>query len=284
MFIIKISGGLGNQMFQYCFGRYLKHYYKSEIFFDISSFDEQPEFLDERKLELSSLEIDIPIIDVDFFTRFKKLSNNKKILSSFKHLILGIKDEIVWIPESLISASYYLPSYIQNRYFSGYWQSIRYLNTQYFDFKKGFKLKKDYQKELLNHSYKDTICNSNSVSIQVRRGDYLNVGNLMCDLRYYRNALANIEKSVRNPKYFVFSDDIEWCQTELDIGAELIFIKPNENLPFEDMHLMSLCKHNIIVNSTFGWWAALMNDNTDKVIISPKKWKNELNLKSFIKL
>ena len=284
MFIVKISGGLGNQMFQYCFGRYLKHYYKLDIFYDVSSFDKQQEFLDKRKFELSSLEIDIPIIDVDFFTRFKGLSNNKKILSSLKHLMLGSKNEIIVIPESLISASYYLPSYIQNRYFLGYWQSIKYLNNKYFDFNKGFKLKNDYQKELLNYSYKDIICNSNSVSIQVRRGDYLNVGNLMCDLKYYRNALANIENRVRNSKYFVFSDDIEWCQTELDIGAELIFIKPNENLPFEDMHLMSLCKHNIIVNSTFGWWAALMNDNDDKVIISPKQWINELNLKSFIKL
>ncbi|HOV15035.1 MAG TPA: alpha-1,2-fucosyltransferase, partial [Spirochaetota bacterium] len=124
------------------------------------------------------------------------------------------------------------------------------------------------------------IKNSNSVSIHVRRGDY--VGNIktlnfhgVCEIDYYIDAINSIKQKVQNPLFFIFSDDIEWCKNNIK-DENSIFID-FERDDYVDMYLMTVCKHNIIANSSFSYWAAYLNQNFDKIVIAPKKWFKDDN-------
>ena len=122
--------------------------------------------------------------------------------------------------------------------------------------------------------------NSLSISIHIRRGDYLsNTKNSklysVCDLKYYKNATEHFTKTYPNPVFYVFSDDIDWAKTNFT-GGQFIFISGNR--PSEDMYLMSRCRHNIIANSTFSWGAAWLNQNRGKIVIAPINWyRGKLN-------
>ena len=133
----------------------------------------------------------------------------------------------------------------------------------------------------MNEKYK-SLFNKNTVSLHIRRGDYVNLSDhhLLLDISYYKNAVnmfKNIEKVV------VFSDDIEWCKENLDI-KNTEFIENETDIV--DLYLMSQCTHNIIANSSFSWWGAWLNKNDNKKVIAPKKWfgpkRNDLNDKDII--
>jgi hypothetical protein len=130
----------------------------------------------------------------------------------------------------------------------------------------------------------------NSVSIHIRRGDYLhNKKNTSlyatCNSKYYFEAIKIINSSVEKPFFFVFSDDIPWAKKIFKNMRNFKFITGNcGELSYIDMQLMSLCKHQIIANSTFSWWAAWLNKNDNKIIISPKNWflKNNFDTSDLI--
>ena len=107
------------------------------------------------------------------------------------------------------------------------------------------------------------------IAIGIRRGDHVKV-NASSDLNYYNIAIEIICSKIHNPFFFIFSDDIDWCKKNLNINHEHSFVNGSESLPFEDMELMSKCQHNIISNSTYSWWGAYLNNNKDKIVISPK--------------
>jgi hypothetical protein len=281
MFIVKVTGGLGNQMFQYIFGQYLSKKFNVEVQYDVSSFDYQPAFLDERKLELDNFNLNIKIVNSDLFNKRTKF---QFLISGILQILSGSNKTMLPVSEKLTDFSFYLPAYIKNRYYIGYWQSEKFFLGSCIDLQRDFSLKEEIAKtQLINQSQKLSILNSNSVALQVRRGDYLNVGNVICDTEYYRKSIKHILENVQNPVFFVFSDDIDWCKSKLKLGVDLIFIEPNLQLPFEDMHLMSCCKHNIIVNSTYGWWGAKLNASADSIKIAPIKWQHPLNSKEFIR-
>ena len=284
MRVIKITGGLGNQMFQYLFGQYLSSKYQIEVKYDISSFENQPDFLDKRKCELFSFTFDLPIIDNKDFTDFKQRSNSGKILHFLKNILTKPSTTFLPIPEAFYRISCLVPNFISNRYYFGYWQTKRYLSIAQQEQSIVFELSDAYSNLLKNQHYIDQIKSANSVSLQVRRGDFLSANEWICDLNYYERAISIINKKIKNPKFFIFSDDIEWCKKELNFNVDMTFIEPNINLPFEDMLLMSNCKHNIIVNSTYGWWGTSLNLNKEKICISPLKWDHHLNSKDFIKV
>ena len=94
----------------------------------------------------------------------------------------------------------------------------------------------------------------------------------ICSEKYFDSAIKYINERIPKPIFFVFSDDIEWCRTKLNI-ANAIYVDWNkDDNSFRDMQLMSMCKHNIICNSTFSWWGAYLNNNPDKIVIAPNKW------------
>jgi hypothetical protein len=162
-----------------------------------------------------------------------------------------------------------------NTYLSGYWQSEKYFRN----------IKEHLVEELSlfnlpsveNEKYLIEIFNTNSVSIHIRRGDYINDTSAInthgfCGLDYYVNSISFIESKLSNPTYFVFSDDIDWARHNIKTKKNIFFIDTNFDKPEEDLRLMLNCKHNIIANSSFSWWAAWLNQNKEKIVITPKKW------------
>ncbi|MEO5593839.1 MAG: alpha-1,2-fucosyltransferase [Chitinophagaceae bacterium] len=125
----------------------------------------------------------------------------------------------------------------------------------------------------------EKISNSNAISIHVRRGDYQGTEwekshHVIKDISYYTNALQYLQGKVKNPRYFVFSDNIDWVKQHLELpGCTYIDHNKGKN-SYIDMYLMSLCKHNIIANSTFSWWGAWLNRYEDKIVVMPEKWLN----------
>jgi len=131
----------------------------------------------------------------------------------------------------------------------------------------------------------DEIGKTNSISIHIRRADYLdkntNEKHGCCSMDYYRQAINYMSKMVEKPTFFIFSDDIEFSKHALKSPFQVRFVDhngPEKN--YEDLILMSNCSHNIIANSTFSWWAAWLNRNPDKIVIAPSRWFTDSRLNS----
>jgi hypothetical protein len=180
-----------------------------------------------------------------------------------------------------------------NTYIEGYWQSERYFKDISQHIQTQFKFKQPLTN--LNMELAQSIQLQNSVSIHIRRGDYIsNKKNLQiyntCDINYYKNAINHILQRVSNPTFYVFSDDISWAKSFL-AAYPCVFIDHNKSKnSYIDMQLMSMCKHNIIANSSFSWWGAWLNSYNRKIVIAPKKWfykeisTEDLIPKSWLKL
>jgi hypothetical protein len=130
------------------------------------------------------------------------------------------------------------------------------------------------------NQYKSQITLNNSVSIHARRGDYTGKNEFdVCTITYYKNAVEYIQKIEKNLVYYIFSDDLEWARNNFTFLDDYYVVDNSQynNSDYYDLYLMSICKHNIIPNSTFSWWAAYLNKNINKIIVCPDKW-NGLDL------
>jgi hypothetical protein len=165
----------------------------------------------------------------------------------------------------------------KNIYLYGNWQSEKYFKNIKDIIIKDFSLKREMTEK--TKYFLSKIKKSESVSIHIRRGDY--VKNIktkeyhgICSLDYYKKAIKLTEEKIKNPVFFVFSDDIEWVKNNLKTKNPLTFVSGNNMPDYEEMVLMSKCDHNIIANSSFSWWGAWLNSNPNKIVIAPKKWYN----------
>lgn len=154
----------------------------------------------------------------------------------------------------------------------GYWMNEQYFKSIEEEIRKVFKFKgiDDKNKEIA-----DSMLNECSVSIHIRRGDYLKLPNWnVCGTKYILNAIRIIYSKVKNPKFYVFSDEPEWCKVFFEeMHIPHMVISHNTGIDsYKDMYLMHCCKHNIICNSTFSWWGAWLNSNVNKIVVAPKKW------------
>ncbi|RYZ82426.1 MAG: alpha-1,2-fucosyltransferase [Proteobacteria bacterium] len=161
-------------------------------------------------------------------------------------------------------------------FIDGYFQSYKY-----FEGVNDIILQEFQPKEApdeVNHHLIRVMQVANSVSLHIRRGDYISSAEAnkvhgICGLEYYRAAVENLQSRLVDPQYFVFSDDIAWAKENLDLGAGATFVQHNAgSKSYWDLVLMSHCKHNIIANSTFSWWGAWLNQNPDKIVYAPKTW------------
>ncbi len=249
---IKIKGGLGNQMFQYAYGRNLEIAGK-RIAFDISFFDGAKPVVDTARI------FKLNKFNIQTKTRFGKFITKKDL---FINYLNKIKRRL----------GFFVDEYYQNeKYFIGIADKIR----------KEFTLKNDFSAPA--KEYLQRIENSDSVSLHIRRGDYvankkINAYHGVCGLDYYNEATRIIKEKINNPIFFVFSDDIHWAKENLK-GNEFVFVSCPEIEDIEELILMSKCKHNIIANSSFSWWGAWLNDNSEKIVIAPKKWFNDKKAK-----
>ena len=153
----------------------------------------------------------------------------------------------------------------------GYFQSEKYFIDYKKEIREYFTLKQDLVKKL-KEKFKNIL--SNSCSLHIRRGDYLNLQEFhpVLDLEYYNSAIKKIyNSSTKNINFLIFSDDLDWCKNNIRIESKTLnFIKQNDEIL--DLFLMSFCENNIIANSSFSWWGAWLNENENKKIVTPKKW------------
>ena len=276
MIIVKIIGGLGNQMFQYAYAKALEQKgYNVKI--DITAFETYKLHggyqLDKYNINLnqSTHEENNLFHKNNIFSKiFKKIGFSSSNIIKEKNLLFN--NNLLTLEDDK-----YIDGYFQCE---KYFENIREVILEQFIIKQE---KSDYTKEIENQ----IITSLNSCSLHIRRGDFINSTNInihgSCDLDYYNNAINFINKKYVNTKYFIFSDDITWAKENLKID-NVIFIDSKENrLPHEDIYLMSLCSNNIIANSTFSWWGAWLNLNSSKIVIAPKKWFADEKLNEYTK-
>jgi len=245
MKVVVFQGGLGNQLFQYAYYSYLYRKYKKITYIYVGN--------SHNGFELTKY------FEVQNFNRahlvFEKLF--RLIKKCYMHNI-----KFLWSDENSDSVSLY--SY-------GYWLNKKFLSNEIIEFKKFTLMPR-------NLNVFNLIKAKNSVSIHIRRGDYLlpqfyNIFGNICTPQYYEKAIEIVKERIDNICYFIFSDDISWAKENIKL-ENMIFIDWNTgNDSIYDMFLMSKCKVNIIANSTFSFWAAYLNDSS-QIVIYPKIWYN----------
>ena len=264
MIVVKLTGGLGNQMFQYAFGRALSLHYNESVMFDSFDYSIIKSFFQPAYRQMGLDVFNIKCIFLGGIASLVlRLLVKAKILHDFKEKKLFAFDRAVFKEKF--------------DYYVGHWQTEQYFQDIESTLRKDFEFKSKLSGR--NKGMANKIIKCNSVSVHIRRGDYLTCGALnLSDLgkySYYQNAIALVKKKVTNPIFFVFSDDLGWVKENMSV-----FFKDNVNYidlnniksSYKDMHLISLCKHNIIANSSFSWWGAWLNKNKSKLVIAPKEW------------
>ena len=262
MIIIKIKGGLGNQLFQYALGRAVALHHKSPLKLDLTIF---------KTYELHKYLLDQFAIQADMATEneISELKGGNNLLFSALRKARVVKRKSYFKEKR---SSYFDASVFKNDdvYFDGYWQNELYFSG----------IRELLLQELVSISsisdagcgYLECINKSNSISLHVRRGNYLNLKNVnVLDVEYYMKAVDYLRTGIENPTFFIFSDDLEWCKKSLGFLNNCIFVDRTKT-EIDDLKLMSFCQHNIIANSSFSWWGAWLNQNSKKTVIAPKDW------------
>jgi len=283
MIIIRLIGGLGNQLFQYAFARSLAISNNYDFKIDISEFEHYKlhnySLNHFNIIENIATESDIEKYNFKIYKWVNRIHLLDNIIPLNKRSIVYERKPFEY-DEKLLNVS-------NDTYIIGYFQNEKYFKNIRNVLINDFKIKNDIYGE--NGMIADKIKRSNSVSIHIRRGDYINNENTnnihgTCNLNYYKKSMDMINKKISNPTYFVFSDDIKWAKSNIVTAKDLFFIDNNNaSTNYEDLRLMSLCKINIIANSTFSWWSAWLNNNPNKLVIAPKRWfkdpqKNKMSL------
>lgn len=284
MKIVNILGGLGNQMFQYAFAVALQQKFPDErVLIDPSGFKGYPLH---NGYELKRIfNATIPEATVkEQMSVFYPLRNYRmwqigtRILPRRKTVIRESED--MGYDANILRAD-------KSAYYLGYWQTEKYfkdIREQIIDAFKFPELPSDSP----NIEVIDKISSKNAVSLHVRRGDYVKIGNTqgICTLDYYKKALKLMTEKTAPTIFVVFSDDIKWCRDNIqDLlgGVPAIYVDWNKGEDsFRDLQLMSMCKHNLIANSSFSWWGAWLNQNPKKVVIAPSRWMNGLGWSDII--
>lgn len=271
MIVSEILGGLGNQMFQYAVGLSLATKLNTDFRLDKTKFKGYKA----HKFGLDTLRLSIDFMDpADYFL----LERSNSATRNIKEFVKSKKSNKPAVKVYRERGFAYAPEVLSMKgdvYLTGYFQSEKYFLSIRDSLLTAFKPKK-VSKDARAMAEK-IIKEKKSVSLHVRRGDYVsnpdaNKYHGTKSVDYYNAALLRVEKSQKDSTVFVFSDDIEWCKKNLKLVTKQIVWVDSENSAIEDIYLMSLCKSNIIANSTFSWWGAWLNNNPKKIVVAPKVW------------
>jgi hypothetical protein len=268
MVISKISGGLGNQLFQYAAGKSLAILRNTQLSLDTSYFEEDGL----RNFELHSFNIDLKIADPNLIENFIARSVAGKI----RDRLLPIQFKKVYKEPSFHFDKNFFnaPSDV---YLKGYWQSEKYFSPVKEIIKTDLRIKPGIIEKV--KLFGNEVANSTSVAVHIRRADYAKDvqkeyhGILEKD--YYENAIQRVSKKTKDARFYFFSDSINWVKENLVIPDAVYVSGEITNNHFEDLYLMSQCNHNIIANSSFSWWGAWLNSHPGKIVIAPKNWFNK---------
>ena len=267
MVIVKVLGGLGNQMFQYAYAKALEiRGFNVEL--DVSGFKNYKLHggyqLDKYQINLQGAKTSTIL-----FCKINRLKTVKEKNLLFNSKLLSLKG---------------------NEYVKGYFQTEKYFSEIRSTLLTQFTLPSEIENSTQNYKKEITAAES-SCSLHIRRGDYIsnsksNAIHGTCSLEYYKKAIQTIEEKHNNVTFFIFSDAISWVKENL-VLKNAVYINHN-CVPHEDIYLMSLCKNNITANSSFSWWGAWLNKNDYKTVIAPKLWftskENEIVCENWIKI
>lgn len=263
-------------MFQYAVGRCLAYTLGTELKLDISSFDND----ELRDYQLGCFNI------IESFASNSEIS---KLRDRSDIRIIRICKRI--IRKLLFKKSPYVrevanfqfdPTILNlsdDKYLDGYWQSRKYFRDIDYLLRQEFKILTPFSKKVTE--FAEQIKSCESVSIHIRRTDYLpnsykNQAFTALSMDYYNKSINYIIIKIPAAKLFIFSDDPVWCNKSFKLKYPFTIVdNAEENADCKELSLMALCKHNIIANSSFGWWAAWMNTNEEKIVIAPRKWTNK---------
>lgn len=270
MIKVLLTGGLGNQMFQYAAGKALSKRLNTDLALDLLYYGKATTGT-QRSYELNIFDLQVNhvssirnkcFVKSLYFLRKKKEHFLKlgffadKRSQQFDTRFEDLKDGITLF---------------------GYFQNEKYFKDIESSLRKDFSFKKE-----LNSASKviaEKISNNtNAVSLHVRRGDYVTDVNVSLftvgDIGYYEKSISYIASQIDNPHFFVFSDDLDWVKQNIDFKSHKVdFVDCNRGEhSYQDMQLMSMCQHNIIANSSFSWWGAWLNKNSQKIVVAPKQW------------
>ena len=284
MIKVLLSGGLGNQIFQYAFGKTLAIKNNTSLVLSTSFIESKlpiKKLATQMKYELSIFNINAEI-EHNFITG-KILYPFAKTEYLFRDVIN--KNKMTLLQENLFEFQPDFLDYNDNTYAKGNFQSEKYFQTIESILRKELVFKNKLIDK--NLDWQTKIESTNSVSIHIRRGDYISIQKnqdkfVIQTLDYYKNAIAYIASIISQPTFFVFSDDISWTKENIKSDFPMHFIDNNNtsDTSYIDMQLMSICKHNIICNSTFSWWSAWLNANPEKIVIAPQNWFADKSINS----
>lgn len=250
MIITKLVGGLGNQMYQYAVGRRLAWKHNTVLKLDISEF---------QRYKLHKYSLGAFNIQANFAgpEEIAGLTHVRERHFHFDPEVMNLDDNV---------------------YLDGYWQSWRYFADIADIIQREFTVKTAAAGR--DRQLSEQIASTQSVSLHIRRGDYVSDSRTQqvhgsCDIDYYLGCVDELTKTVRNPHFFIFSDDPQWARENLKLNFPTTLVDHNGlEKNYEDLRLMSQCKHHIIANSTFSLWAALLNPKSDKMVFAPRQWFN----------
>lgn len=274
MVITNLIGGLGNQMFQYATGRALSLERGVLLRLDISAFASYELHQGFELQRIFNCNADISNeSDVSSILGWQRLPGIRRVVSRLG--MAGLRRKTF-----IIEPHFHYWEGIQNVpsdcYLSGYWQSDKYFSKFAKEIRNEFSFRLPLKQK--NAELAKQIDQVNAVSLHVRRGDYVhNSKNAatyeLCSLDYYNASILHIAERIRNPNFYVFSDDILWAKNNLKLDFPCQYIDHNQGAEsYNDMRLMSLCKHHIIANSSFSWWGAWLNSNVEKIVVAPRRW------------
>jgi hypothetical protein len=275
MVIVRIFYGLGNQMFQYAAARRLAHVLQTDLKLDVSCFD----YWKIHSYSLHPFNIREDIATPEETAPFNSVSIESRLGKMWFRLKqkLTLRDWTILYENGIRSVDSRVLNARGDVYLGGYWLSEKYFSDIAVILRREFTIR--VEPDPISREIAARIQSCESIGLHVRRGQ-LAVPALRdqthgpcCSLEYYHECVRQLADRVRDPHFFVFSDDPDWVVQNVKLEYPVEYVTHNgDERNYEDMRLMSLCRHQITANSSFSWWAAWLNPNPAKIVFAPKQW------------
>ena len=284
MITIRLMGGLGNQMFQYAAMRSYMLDWNDEGTISLKGITNKnhnvyslSHFNLNKNIQIKNSQSVKGFFAYMFYGLFYLFYSNKKDgLNKFSKIQKKLNFfGIYCVPDGYINTFY---SKSKRKELVGYFQSPKYFEKYRDIIIDELSVKDPIKKE--NVKLLNNISKCNSVCLHIRRGDYIGSIHQICDNNYYYSAMKKIKEMVDNPVFYVFSDDIKWVKGNMAFNDYSVVFMDKNNNNYEDLKLMYSCKHFIISNSSFSWWAQYISENKNKIVIAPDRWFNDKNKKT----
>lgn len=280
MVIVRLLGGLGNQMFQYAAARRLALKRGMPLKLDLSAFPSDPL----RDFSLAPFNVQAQFATAQELAKVK----GKSFAGRLESVLFRLRRKVTWTVMTEKGLSPFKPALLRasgNVYLAGYWQDERYFLDAADTIRADLTLKEALSPE--SRAVAGQIQSTESVSMHIRRGDYVSNPKTyrlhgVCSMAYYQQSVDLIAEKIAMPHFFIFSDDPGWVRDNFRLEHPATFVTHNGlDRDYEDLHLLSLCRHHIIANSSFSWWGAWLCSHPGKIVIAPRRWFNRPELQDF---